>query len=82
MPGPVILIVEKNCSFCEEFKETPGLLIAELSADGKTLDLNGETVPCPILVRGIPCLLDGSDVYIGRTLVRERLLKVETPCAA
>ena len=85
----MILIVQKGCLFCEEFKELPGITRTEISSDGKTLKflegpLEGQTISASGSVQqipGFPALLDGTNIYIGRDLIRKKVLATGIPCS-
>ncbi len=71
----MVLIVEDGCTFCEEFKDVPGLVLAKFlrNRDQQTLLLDGVEIPAPIAIPGLPTLLDGKSVYVGKEAVLMRL---------
>ncbi len=71
----MVLIVEEGCQFCESFKSVKGLAIAKLLSNLQPpmLELDGSRMPLPFGIVGLPTLLDGEKVYVGRALVTQRL---------
>jgi hypothetical protein len=71
----MVLIVEPGCPYCKEFEGLGGLKIAVLMSHLKppVIELDGVRMPPPFQLVGVPTLLDGEKVYVGREPVRTRL---------
>lgn len=71
----MVLIVEDGCSFCEPFKNIKGLTIAKLLSKLKPpmLELGGVKMQLPFRLTGLPTLVDGEKIYVGRGPVQDRL---------
>ncbi len=71
----MILLVLEKCSFCEKVKGTSGLLVAKViqTAGGLKIDLGGQMLDMPADIPGFPALLDGKEIYVGSSVIEERL---------
>jgi hypothetical protein len=71
----MVLIVEDGCTFCEPFKNIKDLTIAKLLSNVKPpmLELGGVKMPLPFRLVGLPTLVDGEKIYVGRGPVQDRL---------
>lgn len=74
----MVLIVEEGCNFCEPFKNIKGLAIARLLSKERPpkMELGGIKLPLPFQLVGLPTLLDGEKIYVGRNPVKARLEEV------
>jgi hypothetical protein len=70
----MILIIREGCDFCKDLKPRLGLLIAKfISGDPPQIEVEGHRMPPPLQLPGLPALLDGEKLYVGRQAVLERL---------
>lgn len=71
----MILLVQEGCTFCEQFKDIPGLVITKViqTPDGPRMNLDGHMIHVPVYVEGFPLLLADGKKYVGRSAVGERL---------
>ena len=71
----MVLIVEAGCPYCKEFEAIKGLKMAVLLShlNPPAIELDGVRMPPPFQLVGLPTLLDGEKVYVGRDPVRARL---------
>jgi hypothetical protein len=71
----MILFVQEGCRFCDKLKSAESIVVATVkhTASGLKAFVDGHEMPAPLEFPGFPALVDGSDVYIGLTLVEDRL---------
>jgi len=69
----MVLIVEPGCPYCKEFEGVKDLKIAIYLSKEKLVELDGVRMPQPFQLVGLPTLLDGENIYVGRDPVRARL---------
>ena len=74
----MLLFVRKGCDFCKGLPVVRDLKIFEVSqtSKGPMMMVEGKLIPGPEHVRGLPALLVGTELTMGKTLVRERLEKI------
>ena len=79
----MLLFVRKGCDFCAGLPKLAGLQILEVSqtARGPKMMIEGVLVDVPPTVKGLPALLVGHELIMGKNFVRDRLnqLAAEPP---
>lgn len=71
----MVLIVEEGCVFCREFEGLKDLKIAKFLSRERppVIELDGVRMPPPFQLVGLPTLLDGEAIYMGRDPIKKRL---------
>ena len=71
----MILFLKDGCEFCDKVKAVPGLAVVKVKStpDGIKLYVEEHEIPVPLDLPGFPALIDGKDVYVGLSLIEERL---------
>lgn len=74
----MLLFVRKGCDFCKGLPQVSGLKILEVSqtSSGPKMMIDGVLVDVPPTVKGLPALLLGHELVMGKNFVRERLNKL------
>lgn len=73
----MVLIVEPGCPYCKEFEDVKDMKVAVLLSHltPPVIELDGVRMPPPFQLVGLPTLLDGEKIYVGREPVRARIEK-------
>lgn len=73
----MVLFVREGCKFCDQFKDVAGLVIArvKMTPRGLKADIGGQLIDPPVRLPGFPALLDGNQVYVGKSVIEQRLKK-------
>ena len=72
----MVLIVDEKCQFCEKFKDTPDLVVAKIrriGAKGLKLEIGGVLIEPPVEIIGLPTLIAGDKIFIGRGPIEDYL---------
>ncbi len=74
----MLLFVRKGCDFCKGLPALSGLKVLEVSqtSQGPKMMVEGVLVPVPPEVRGLPALLVGHELIMGKNFVKERIAKL------
>ena len=72
----MILFVRENCNFCQDLPEVADLKIYQVieTDDGPKVEMSGDTkIDLPPMVQGLPALLIGADLYVGKDKILPKL---------
>jgi len=78
----MVLLVREGCNFCENLPKVPGMIILTVISTGRGMKCrtsDGEVVELPVHLVGLPTLVDGPDILIGKKPILERLQKKAQP---
>jgi hypothetical protein len=74
----MLLFVRKGCDFCKGLPKLAGLQVLEVSQTprGPQMMVEGMMVPVPAHVKGLPALLIGHELIMGKNFVKDRINKL------
>jgi hypothetical protein len=74
----MMLFVRKGCDFCRDLPKVDDLVIIEVSQTprGPKMMVEGRLMPIPPAVRGLPALVIGTEVTLGKNTVKARVAEI------
>ncbi len=80
----MLLFVRKGCDFCKNLPTVEGLRILEVSqtSGGPKIMVEGSMVAVPPEVKGLPALLIGHELIMGKNFVLDRMKKIAAESSA
>lgn len=79
----MILIVQQNCQFCKDLNLPEGTVIGEFrnTDNGSKVFFGEDAIDPPIALQGLPTLVDGANVFVGKDPILKHLASLEgTKC--
>ena len=79
----MILFVKTGCDFCKDLPEVKGLRTFDVvqRIGGPKMLIEGRHAPLPKEIIGLPALLIGSEIYIGREHVEMKVKELAEKAA-
>jgi len=74
----MVLFVKDGCRFCDKVTAYKDVTVLKVKNTGRgpKVDMGGTLMDLPSPIKGLPALLDGSDLYMGEAPVLAHLKKV------